>query len=101
MGSAQAEDTHIDKLKGYTETLRNMAFSGVVSSSGNECPTVTHSFIRGTDSEGTVYVGVRCQNRNDYLTLESGGGGTKILTCAQADAIMQSMGLSIGCWNPL
>ena len=101
-GSAQAEEPHLDKLKGYTETLRNMAFSVVVSSSGKECLAVTHSFIRGADGDGTVYVGVRCKNGNDYLILESGeAGGAKILTCAQADAIMQSLGLSIGCWDPL
>ena len=88
-----AEESKLDEMQGYTETMRHFAFSLVVSSVGFECGMVTHSFIRGSDPDGMVYVAVRCGDGNDYLIMESRDKNqSRILTCAQANAIMRESG---------
>ena len=67
--AANAENGHLQKMKSYTEVMRNLAYRGVIISTGNECYEVTHSFVRGADSEGTVYVTVRRRDGEDYLIM--------------------------------
>ena len=100
--SAKGDGSHLEKMRGYTEKMRNMAFSVVVTSSGSECNTVTHSFVRGEDETGIVFITVRCQGGRDYMIMESGiRGGSKTLTCEQVAIVQQSFGLPESCWLPL
>lgn len=97
-----AEKSKLDEMQGYTETMRHFAFSLVVSSAGFECGMVTHSFIRGSVPVGMVYVAVRCGNGNDYLIMESRDKNkSRILTCAQANAIMRESGFQTNYWDPI
>ena len=98
---SRAEE-HIAKLRAYTEILRNMAFQGVILSSGNICRSVTHSFIRGSIPDGTVFVTVRCQDGDDYVIMENGiDEGAMVLTCAESSAIFLKMGVFDNCWTPI
>ena len=93
-------EEHIAKLRAYPEILRNMAFQGVILSSGYSCRSVTHSFIRGSTPDGTVFVAVRCQDGDDYMIMENGiDEGAKVLTCAQANAIFLKAGIVDNCWT--
>ena len=100
--SANASDTHLNKMRGYTEMLRNLAFQGVIASSGSECSGVTHSFIRGADPDGMVFIAARCRGGDDYMIMEDGKKkGSTILTCDQAAEIFARMGVFDNCWMPL
>ena len=98
---AGAEE-HIAKLRAHPEILRNMAFQGVILSSGYWCRSVTHSFIRGAIPDGTVFVTVRCKDGDDYVIMENGiDEGAMVLTCSEASAIFLKMGVFDNCWTPI
>ena len=100
--SVHAGETHLTKMQGYSEIQRNLAFGMLVMSSGAICNRVTHSFVRGEDDAGVVYITIRCQDGEDHLILEGGERkGATVLTCAQAAVIMQGLGLPTSCWIPL
>ena len=97
---ANANENHLEKMRGYTETIRNMAFAVAVTSSGYECREVTHSFVRGVTDDGTVYIAVRCDDGREYMLME-GGEGSRIATCKQVAVLQTAHGLLASCWFPM
>ncbi len=100
---AAGNSEKMKQMRGYNETIRSLAWQGVIISTGEQCSEVTHSFIRGEDTDGTVYMTVRCRNGDDYMIMEGGdiGEGSRVLTCSEAQAIMRGMGITDNCWLPL
>ena len=71
---------------------------------------MTHSFIRGSIPDGTVFVTVRCQDGDDYVIMEGDDyvimengidEGAMVLTCAESSAIFLKMGVFDNCWTPI
>lgn len=79
-----------------TEVERNEVFAGIVDSTkDHSCRTVTHSLIRGVDSEENVYVTVRCGDGVDYqLQLNQARSG--VMPCSVLELVAQT-----DCWKPL
>ena len=97
---ANANETHLEKMRGYTETIRNMGFAVAVNSSGYECREVTHSFVRGVIDDGTIYIAVRCDDGREYMLME-GDDGSRIATCEQVAVLQTQHGLPASCWFPM
>ena len=99
-----AELTRLEYHRALTESDRHLIYPMVVESAGFKCSKVTHSFIRGTDDSGTVFVAVRCENGRDYIYMEGGSiepGSSRILPCNLANTIMMKGKYKLGCWDPI
>ena len=99
-----AKLTHLEYLRAHTESDRHLMYPMVVESAGFKCSMVTHSFIRGTDKSGTVYITVRCKNGRDYLFMEGGSiepGSARVLPCNLANTKMMKEISRLGCWDPI
>ena len=99
--SVIGEETFYEQVTSISETLRNSALAISVNSAGKDCPSMSHSIIRGADKDGSVYITVRCRGGGDYMMIEGGGATGRILSCAQANAISASLNLENNCWMPL
>lgn len=93
--SVAGAETYYEKIIKHPEILRNQAFAISISSAGKNCPSVSHSFIRGVDKNGLVYITARCKGGADWLLMEGGGKKGRILSCALWKAISKT-----SCWTP-
>ena len=94
---AQSGNEFLAGVLALTETERNQSFAEVIESTEDNyaCQRVTHSFVRGTDSAGNVYVAVRCEGGEDYnLSLSVSRSG--VMPCKLLKVVAQ-----LDCWKPL
>ena len=68
--SVIGEETFYEQVTSISETLRNSALAISVNSADKDCPSISHSIIRGADKDGSVYITVRCRGGGDYMMIE-------------------------------
>ena len=83
-------------ITNLTEVERNDTLAAIVDSTqDHSCRAVTHSFIRGVDREGNLYVAVRCSEGVDYV-LQINEARSGVMVCSVLELVAQ-----MGCWTPL